>query len=50
VNVEAIIGFLYSIYIMFIHKTYVKFEGEDTEVMFDSALELILAGLLKKQS
>ncbi len=45
VDVEVIAEFLYSIYVMFIIKTYVKSEGRSAQEMFDKGLELLLTGL-----
>ncbi|MBN1636041.1 MAG: TetR/AcrR family transcriptional regulator [Deltaproteobacteria bacterium] len=38
--------FLFSIYVMFIIKTYVKSEGKSTRKMFEEGVQLVLNGLL----
>ncbi|MCP4137692.1 MAG: TetR/AcrR family transcriptional regulator [bacterium] len=48
VNVDQVTEFLYSVYIMFVIKTYVKSEGKSTGSMFQEALDLVLNGLLIK--
>jgi len=47
VDVDHLTDFIYSVYIMFVHKTYVKMEGKTVEAMFDAALDVILKGLLE---
>jgi len=49
VDVDPIAEFFYSIYVMFIIKTYVKSEGRSAQEMFDKGLDLLLYGLLKKK-
>ena len=44
-NVDHAAGFLFSIYIMFIIKSYVRPEGSSTGRMFEEGLALILRGL-----
>lgn len=46
VDVENVTGFLYSIYCMFIIKTYVKSEGQSAQDMYKAGIEVILKGLL----
>lgn len=48
IDVDHIAELLYSIYVMFIIKTYVKSEGRSAQTMFDEGLDLILNGLLTK--
>ena len=48
VDVDHIAEFFYSIYVMFIIKTYVKSEGRSAQKMFDKGLDLLLQGLIKK--
>ena len=38
--------FLFSVYVMFIIKTYVKSEGSSTEILFTEALDLFIHGLI----
>ncbi|MCD6571254.1 MAG: TetR/AcrR family transcriptional regulator [Deltaproteobacteria bacterium] len=49
IDVDHITQFLFSIYVMFIIKAYVKPEGRSTQAMFDEGLGLILRGLLKNE-
>ena len=46
VDVNTTADLLYSIYVMFIIKTYIKSEGRSTRSMFEGGLDLILNGLL----
>lgn len=48
VDVDHLTAYIYSVYIMFIHKRYVKLEGKTTEGMFEAALDNLLNGLLVK--
>jgi len=48
VDVDHLTELLYSIYVMFIIKTYVKSEGKSTQKMFEQGLDVVLHGLLKK--
>ncbi|MCK9263549.1 MAG: TetR/AcrR family transcriptional regulator [Deltaproteobacteria bacterium] len=48
VDVDHLAELLYSIYVMFIIKTYVKSEGKSTQKMFEQGLDVVLQGLLKK--
>jgi AcrR family transcriptional regulator len=48
VDVDQVSELLYSVYVMFIIKTYVKSEGKSTQKMFEQGLDIILNGLLKK--
>jgi AcrR family transcriptional regulator len=46
VDVEHVAGFIYSIYCMFIIKTYVKSEGQSAQEMYRAGIDVILNGLL----
>jgi AcrR family transcriptional regulator len=46
IDVEHVIGFLYSIHCMFIVKTYIKAEGQSAQEMYHAGIEVILNGLL----
>jgi AcrR family transcriptional regulator len=46
VDVEHVAGFLYSVYCMFIIKTYVKSEGHSAQEMYKAGIDVILKGLL----
>lgn len=46
VDVDHVAGFLYSIYCMFIIKTYVKSEGQSAQGMYQAGIDVILKGLL----
>lgn len=48
IDVDHVAEFFYSIYVMFIIKTYVKSEGQSAQKMFDEGLDLMLHGLIKK--
>lgn len=48
IDVDHTAQFLFSIYVMFIIKTYVKSEGSSTGKMFQEGLRIILHGLLKR--
>lgn len=48
VDVDHLSELLYSIYVMFIIKTYVKSEGKSTQKMFEQGIDVVLNGLLKK--
>lgn len=47
VDVEQTAEFLYSIYVMFIIKTYVKSESSSSSQMYENGIDLILNGLMK---
>jgi len=49
-DVEPMAEFLFSVYIMFIIRTYVKSEGKPVESIFDAAVDLMINGLLRRQS
>ena len=49
VDVDHASELLFSIYVMFIIKTYVKSEGKSTTKMFDQGIDIVLQGLLKKR-
>ena len=46
VDINLTVDFLYSVYIMFIIKAYIKPENKSTEELFENALQLILNGLI----
>ncbi len=46
VDVDPVAEFLYSIYVMFIIKTYVKSEGSSSSLIYENGIDLILNGLL----
>lgn len=48
VDVKYVTDLLFSIYVMFIIKTYIKSEGKSTKKMFEQGLDLILSGLLTR--
>ena len=48
IDVDYTAQFLFSIYVMFIIKTYVKSEGSSTGRMFQEGLQIIMRGLLKR--
>jgi len=48
VDVDHVSELLFSIYVMFIIKTYVKTEGKSTLKMFEQGIDIILQGLLKR--
>ncbi len=50
VDVEHTTEFLFSIYIMFLIKTYVKSEGSSTFRMYEEGTALILRGLCRKDT
>jgi hypothetical protein len=45
-DVDRATDFLFSVYIMFLIKAYVKPEGENVAAMFREGLRLILRGLV----
>lgn len=45
-DVDHLAELLYSIYVMFIIKTYVKSDGKSTRIMFKQAVDIILNGIL----
>ena len=47
-DVESVAQSLFSIYVMFIQKTYVAEEGDEVRVMFENAIKLIMRGLLTR--
>ncbi len=47
-DVDSVVPFLYSIYIMFVIKTYVKSKDNSVEDMVAAATEVILNGILEK--
>ncbi|MBN1532565.1 MAG: TetR/AcrR family transcriptional regulator [Spirochaetes bacterium] len=49
VDIDQVAGFLYSVYCMFIIKTYVKSEGHTAQGMYRAGIDLILKGLLDAQ-
>lgn len=46
VDADHVAGFLYSVYCMFIIKTYVKSEGHSAGEMYKAGIDVILKGLL----
>ena len=48
VDVDQVAELLYSVYVMFIIRTYVKAEGKSTQKMFEQGLDIVLHGLLRK--
>lgn len=46
VDVEHVTGLLFSIYVMFIIKTYVKSEGKSARDMFEQGIDVVLRGLM----
>lgn len=49
IDVDHVTGFLYSIYCMFIIKTYVKSEGQSAQGMYQAGIDLLLKGLLREK-
>ncbi len=47
-DVEPMAEFLFSIYIMFIIRVYVKSEGKSVQAIFDAAVDLMINGLLAR--
>ncbi len=45
-DIENLTYFIYSVYIMFVHKNYVKLEGKTVDEMFNAALDVIIKGIL----
>ncbi len=50
IEVEPVAGFLYSIYCMFIIKTYIKSEGHSAQEMYRAGVDVVLKGLLNETS
>jgi hypothetical protein len=48
IDIKYVTDLLYSIYVMFIIKPYIKSEGKSTRKMFDQGLDLILSGLVSR--
>ena len=48
-NVTYVTELLFSIYVMFIIKTYIKSEVKSASRMFEQAVDLILVGLLRRE-
>lgn len=48
IDVESAVEFIFSVYIMFIIKTYVKHESRPTETMFSTGLDMLLNGLVAR--
>ncbi len=46
IDVEKVIGFIYSIHCMFIVKTYIKAEGQSAQDMYRAGIDVFLNGLL----
>lgn len=49
-DVDKVAELLYAIYVLFINKTYIKSEGETTLRMFEDGINLILHGLLPRDT
>jgi AcrR family transcriptional regulator len=47
-EVEPMAEFLFSIYIMFIIRGYVKSEGKSVQALFDAAIDLMINGLIAR--
>lgn len=45
-DIDATAAFMFSIYVMFIQKTYVASEGDEAGYLFENGINLILRGLL----
>lgn len=45
-DVELVAPLFYSVYVMFIIKTYVKADGQSTSAMFTEGIQLMLGGML----
>jgi AcrR family transcriptional regulator len=48
VDVKYVTDLLFSIYVMFIIKTYIKSEGKSSRRMFEQGIDLVLNGLMKR--
>ena len=48
VDVDHVSELLFSIYVMFIIKTYVKSEGKSTQKMFEQGIDIVLQGLVTR--
>ena len=48
VDVDHVCELLFSVYVMFIIKTYVKSEGKSTKKMFEQGLDIVVQGLIKR--
>ncbi|MDT8272552.1 MAG: TetR/AcrR family transcriptional regulator [Desulfomonilia bacterium] len=48
VDVNRVTDLLFSIYVMFIIRTYIQSEGRSTKKMFEQMIDIVLNGLLKK--
>ncbi len=46
-DIDAVAKFMFSIYVMFIQKTYIAAEGEEAGHIFENAIQLIVRGLIK---
>ena len=49
VDVESMAEFLFSVYVMFIIRAYVKSEGKPVEAIFEAAVDLMINGLLSRE-
>ena len=49
VDVDHVTEFLFSVYIMFLIKTYVKSDGSSSDRMFEEGLALIFRGLFREK-
>jgi AcrR family transcriptional regulator len=50
IDIDNVAGFLYSIYCMFIIKTYVKSEGQSAQEMYQAGIDVVLKGLLSEKA
>ncbi len=48
VDVDHVTGLLFSIYVMFIIKAYVKSEGKSARAMFEQGIDIVLRGLMRR--
>jgi AcrR family transcriptional regulator len=48
IDIKYVTDLLFSIYIMFIIKAYIKSEGKSTRKMFDQGIDIILSGLVSR--
>jgi len=46
IDIDNVIGFIYSIHCMFIVKTYIKAEGQSAQDMYHAGIDVFLNGLL----
>jgi hypothetical protein len=48
-DIDSVAKSLFSIYVMFIQKTYVAEEGDEVKVMFENTIKLLTLGLLTRK-